>query len=191
MSGELVPIRPALATTIIALLGKLKDYPAFRHEGAEIVTELGEAISIAHDFEHRLGMYGAELICAVNGATGRQIETTLTADTVKQAKAALEQTAPVLGNVIALPRAPERETAASIDAAVAKALLDLRGPISVRRWVDHVEREPFPTWVAPFVGEIAEHGTRRIRTYLVRRVGPNAFEAFTLTLCDSEECNKW
>jgi hypothetical protein len=188
---KFVPISGQLAGDLLILLGELQAYPAFRFRAADLCKTLGEASTIAGDHRSDFEMMCCELIGAANGATGRQIETVATWANVKAARDALEHTAPVLGNVIALPRAPDRETAASIDAAVAKALLDLSGPISVRRWVDHAEVEPFETWGPPFLGEIAELGARRIRTYLVRRVGPNSFEVFAMTLCSNEECNKW
>ncbi len=97
----------------------------------------------------------------------------------------------MLGNLIQLPRAPERETAASIDAAVAKALADMPGQLDVRLWVDHEEREAFTTAAAPVNGEVMVSRGKRVLVYLVRRAAPNRFEAYALTLSEQNEASKW
>jgi hypothetical protein len=196
MSADLrmVPISGKTAGDLLAFLGQVRaTTQSLRFEADALCKLVGEAMSIAGDHRSDHELMCCELIAASNGASGRQIETVATWANVNAARDALEQDcAPVLGaNVISLPRAPERDTAATVDAAVAKALLDLPGPISVRRWVDHVEIDPIETWAAPLLGEVSERGTKRIRNYLVRRVAPNRFEAFALTLCDNEECNRW
>jgi hypothetical protein len=61
------------------------------------------------------------------------------------------------------------------------------GPISVRLWVDHVEREPFDTWAVPAVGHVEAMGGQRARIYLVKRTGPNMFEVFAVSLCKKSE----
>jgi hypothetical protein len=98
----------------------------------------------------------SELLEASGRATGRQLSTVATWANVKAAVEALEHTRPVLttipGNLLTLPRAPERETAKAIEAETARALADMPGPLDIRIFVDGTEWPPRTSWAAPHVG---------------------------------------
>ncbi len=186
-ANDFAPIPSKTAGDLLALCGELRSIPIYRARADALCRELGEALSIAGEHRSHFEMMCAELLEATGRATGRPIPTIATRANVKAALEALEHTAPVLANVVALPRAPERETAKAIEAEAARALADMPGPISVRLWVDHVEREPFDTWAAPHDREVVPCGDERAQVYHVRRVSQNEFEVFALTLCKKGE----
>jgi hypothetical protein len=185
----MVPLSGKAAESLLALLGDMDAYPLLKHRAADLRSIVGEAMAIAGEHVSEHEMWCMELLECVGQATGRMLSTIATRENVRLAKDALSHTVPVLGaNVIAMPLAPTRETAANIDAAAAKAVLDMAGPLSVRLWVDQREVDPFETWAAPREREVLERpdGSRAL-VYFVRRSGPNAFSVSALTMCKPGE----
>jgi hypothetical protein len=185
----MVPLSGKTAADLVDLLGELAAFPHLRHRANDLVKLIGEAAAIAGEHVDEHEMWCMELLECVGQATGRALSTIATRENLLLAKDALSHTVPVLGaNVITLPLAPARETAASMDAAAAKAVLDMAGPLSVRLWVDQREVDPFETWAAPREREVLERpdGSRAL-VYFVRRSGPNAFNVSALTMCKPGE----
>lgn len=137
MTTDFAPISPKTAGDLLALCGELRSVPAYRARAGALCTELGEALAIAGEHRQHFEMWCMELLEGIGRATGRDISTMATIANVKAAVEALEHTAPVLGtNVIAMPRAPERETMAAIEAAANRAFVDSLPPLSAILIVD-------------------------------------------------------
>ncbi len=182
MSAEdlrMVPISGKTARDLIDLLAELRNYPGLRFRAEDLTKTIGEAATVAGEYHSLVEILGMELLECVGQATGRPICTVVTPESVKQAKAALEHTTPVLGNVIALPRAPERETAASIDAAVARAVAAMPPPLDLCIWLGGRVIDARPSWVVPPVDSEIEHGDRRLVVKRVRWAGGPRWDVIT------------
>jgi hypothetical protein len=153
---DLIPISRTLAGDLFTLLGQFRmdssTHPTLRHRIDALCKTLGDACQIAGEHRSAFEMMASELLEASGRATGRQLSTVATWANVKAAVEALEHTAPVLGNVVPLPRAPERETAKAIEAETARALADMPGPLDLNIWVDGRFIETRNGWVVPEMG---------------------------------------
>jgi hypothetical protein len=191
---KLVPVSLDVAIETLVVLRAFRIRPSTNQPGdpdlervAVLIRTIGEAIAIAGEHRDANEMLVLELLELIGRTTGRQLSTIPGPTSLAEAEEALRDLAPVLGKVLSMPRAPERESAKAIEAEAARALADMPGPISVRLWVDHVEREPFDTWAVPAVGHVEAMAGQRARIYLVKRTGPNMFEVFAVSLCKKED----
>lgn len=185
----MTPISSKTAGDLLALLGELRSIPIYRSRADALCRTLGEALSIAGDHHSHFELMCMELLEGIARATGRPIPTLATVANVKAATDALEQTCPVLGNVIAMPRVPDRDTTKAIEAETARALADMTPPCAVTLWVDHVrQKDSFDCWAPPREREVIEIGDVRARVYLVKRRGPDMFEAFAISLAPEGQC---
>jgi hypothetical protein len=122
-----------------------------------LTRRIGEAIAIAGEHVDVNAMLVAELLELIGRVTGRPLSTIPGPRSLAEATAALEDMAPVLGGtVLRLPPRPERETEQAIEAATARALADMPGPISMRVFVEcresfdgQTEHEPVDVWAVP------------------------------------------
>jgi hypothetical protein len=160
VESDMIPISGKLAGDIITLLGQWRSdsgtHPTLRHRIDALCKTLGDACQIAGEHRSAFEMMASELLEASGRATGRQLSTVATWANVKAAVEALEHTCPVLttipGNLLTLPRAPERETAKAIEAEAARALADMPGPLDLNIWVDGRFIETRNGWVVPEMG---------------------------------------
>ncbi len=168
---KLVPITLDVAMELLGMLRSIRQHPAFAKRLGEpglpdparlasITTTIGEAISIAGEHESDVEMLCAELLGLIGRVSGRALSTIPGKGSLAAAEEALSEMGPVLGNVLHLPRAANTD-AKALDAAVARGLADMPGPISMRVWVqtldetarlrdgDYVEHDAVDVWTVP------------------------------------------
>jgi hypothetical protein len=164
---KFVPIPLDVATRLLVLLrptnfaGTLVPREAI--EAAALTAIIGEAISIAGEHVPAVELLCAELLELIGRVSGRQISTIPGPGSLTAAANALSETVPMLGdNVLRLPPVPERASAEAIDAAVARGLADMPGPIALRPFVARKQRPREPSydeldtvdvWAVPHKGE--------------------------------------
>jgi hypothetical protein len=175
-AGKFVPIRADLCERLIILLGKMRDFPALRHEAADLVAMLGEAAAIAGDFLTQDGLLAAELLEAIARKSGRHISTQPHAGSLTEATDALADLVPMLGtNVLQLPRAANRPAP------------DPLPPLSLVIMCDGKRYgEALDVWAVPAVGtsiQVTEHRAgepypraRRLRVLDVCQLSARVFE---------------
>jgi hypothetical protein len=152
---KFVPITLTTATDLLVLL---RTDLAFVSEASRLTTILGEAISIAGEHVSEAEMLAAELLELIGRVSGRSLSTIPGNGSLAAAEDALSEMGPVLGKVLHLPRAANTD-AKALDAAVARGLADMPGPIDLRAFVRHpdgncVELEPVPVWCVPARGTL-------------------------------------
>jgi hypothetical protein len=174
---KFVPIPLEVATLVLELLreadiahGQLgRTYPEtiamlphLHPRAAKAAMVIGEAISIAGEHVPAVELLCAELLELIGRVSGRAISTIPGETSLSEATEALSDLAPVLGKVLRLPPVPERASAEAIDAAVARGLADMPGPIALRPFVARKQRPREPSydeldtvdvWAVPHKGE--------------------------------------
>jgi hypothetical protein len=191
MTTKYAPITMETAAELVEELRPLLRHPD-GDRARRLFREVGEAMGIAAEYREHVELLGAELVELIARITGRTIETPLSRRTLEQCAAALEEMTPVLGaTVIELPRAPERATLRAVEAAANEAVARMPPPISVRLWVDLVERLSFDDWEAPRKGELLRYADTWVSVVRVRRNGPGKAEVYALTMPDDGGAESW
>jgi hypothetical protein len=158
---KFVPISLDVATDIL-LFFREADLDEDDIDDAHVLTRrIGEAISIAGEHVDSSEMLCSELLELIGRTTGRELSTIPGPNSLAEAEEALSDLAPVLGKVLELPRAANVDPRA-FDAAAARALADMPGPISLRPLVEKAQRprrgaydelDAVEVWAVPRTGE--------------------------------------
>jgi hypothetical protein len=158
---KFVPISLDVATGVLGLLRYASGLIQHRDEAVRLTAMVGEAISIAGDHVDASEMLCSELLELIGRVSGRELSTIPGPNSLAEAEEALSDLAPVLGKVLELPRAANADPRA-VDAAAARALADMPGPISMRPLVEKAQRprqtaydelDPVDVWAVPRTGE--------------------------------------
>jgi hypothetical protein len=141
---KFVPIERDKATDVLVLLSEIsKSGPslgAWQRERAQALSVVvGEAISIAGEHVSAAELLCAELLELIGRVSGRSLSTIPGPNSLAAAEEALSEMGPVLGKVLHLPRAANTD-AKALDAAIARGLADMPGPISMRPFVELKQR---------------------------------------------------
>jgi hypothetical protein len=143
---KFVPISLDVATRVLVLLRDINTAKGWGAVDAALLsTSIGEAISIAGEHESDVEMLAAELLELIGRVSGRPLSTIPGPNSLAAAEEALSELAPVLGKVLHLPRAANTD-AKALDAAVARGLADMPGPIAVRPFVELPQRPRQPAY---------------------------------------------
>jgi hypothetical protein len=158
---KFVPIEREAAMRLLALLhaGRLEPRYMDVSEVNALSRLIGEAISIAGEHVSAAESLCAELLELIGRVSGRSLSTIPGDGSLAAAEEALSDLAPMLGKVLHLPRAANTDTKA-LDAAVARGLADMPGPISLRVWTptpeadrfdhgEYTEADPVDVWAVP------------------------------------------